>query len=44
MEIGADFQEGEPWAPHVVIDRNLVTGQNPSSSAPLAAEILKALG
>ncbi|WP_405595720.1 type 1 glutamine amidotransferase domain-containing protein [Streptomyces sp. NBC_01410] len=44
VEIGADFQEGEPWAPHVVTDRNLITGQNPSSSAPLAVELLKALG
>jgi putative intracellular protease/amidase len=43
VEIGADFQEGEPWAPHVVVDRNLVTGQNPASSAPLAAELLKKL-
>ncbi|MFF1631489.1 type 1 glutamine amidotransferase domain-containing protein, partial [Streptomyces sp. NPDC058272] len=41
---GVDFQEGEPWAPKVVVDRNLVTGQNPSSSAPLAAELLKKLG
>ncbi|OAH13941.1 type 1 glutamine amidotransferase domain-containing protein [Streptomyces jeddahensis] len=44
VEIGADFQEGEPWAPFVIMDRNLVTGQNPSSSAPVAAEVLKALG
>lgn len=43
VELGADFQEGEPWAPHVVVDRNLVTGQNPASSAPLAAELLKKL-
>ncbi|MFF3244604.1 type 1 glutamine amidotransferase domain-containing protein [Streptomyces sp. NPDC002870] len=43
VELGADFQEGEPWAPKVVVDRNLVTGQNPASSAPLAAEILKVL-
>ncbi|MFJ9036877.1 type 1 glutamine amidotransferase domain-containing protein [Streptomyces sp. NPDC102406] len=43
VEIGADFQEGEPWAPKVVVDRNLVTGQNPASSAPLAAELLKKL-
>ncbi|MFD4631051.1 type 1 glutamine amidotransferase domain-containing protein [Streptomyces sp. NPDC058284] len=40
---GADFREGEPWAPHVIVDRNLVTGQNPASSAPLAAELLKKL-
>ncbi|MEV0225456.1 type 1 glutamine amidotransferase domain-containing protein [Streptomyces sp. NPDC050704] len=44
VELGADFQEGEPWAPYVVVDRNLVTGQNPASSAPLAAELLKKLG
>jgi putative intracellular protease/amidase len=44
VELGADFQEGQPWAPHVVSDRNLITGQNPASSAPLAAELLKALG
>ncbi|MFG2000684.1 type 1 glutamine amidotransferase domain-containing protein [Spirillospora sp. NPDC048911] len=42
--LGADFQQGEPWAPHVVVDRNLYTGQNPASSVPLAAEMLKALG
>ncbi|TLS40703.1 type 1 glutamine amidotransferase domain-containing protein [Streptomyces montanus] len=42
-EIGADFQEGEPWAPHVVVDRNLVTGQNPASSASLATQLLKKL-
>ncbi|GAA1360439.1 type 1 glutamine amidotransferase domain-containing protein [Streptomyces beijiangensis] len=43
VEAGADFQEGEPWAPYVVVDRNLVTGQNPASSAPLAQELLKKL-
>ncbi|GAA1229309.1 type 1 glutamine amidotransferase domain-containing protein [Kitasatospora nipponensis] len=43
VELGADFQEGEPWAPHVVVDGNLVTGQNPASAAPLAAELLKML-
>lgn len=44
VENGADFQEGEPWAPHVVGDRNLTTGQNPSSATPLAVELLRALG
>ncbi|MFI7412979.1 type 1 glutamine amidotransferase domain-containing protein [Streptomyces sp. NPDC049627] len=44
VEIGADYQEGEPWVPNVVVDRNLVTGQNPASSGPLAAELLKKLG
>lgn len=44
VEAGMDFQEGEPWAPKVVVDRNLVTGQNPASSAPLAQELLKQIG
>ncbi|GAA2346354.1 type 1 glutamine amidotransferase domain-containing protein [Saccharopolyspora halophila] len=43
VNLGAEFSEGEPWAPNVVIDRNLYTGQNPASSAPLAQELLKAL-
>ncbi|MFF2144392.1 type 1 glutamine amidotransferase domain-containing protein [Kitasatospora sp. NPDC058190] len=43
VEAGVDVQVGEPWAPNVVVDRNLVTGQNPASSAPLAAELLKKL-
>ncbi|MEV1067150.1 type 1 glutamine amidotransferase domain-containing protein [Streptomyces sp. NPDC050263] len=43
-EAGVDVQVGEPWAPKVVVDRNLVTGQNPASSAPLAVELLKQLG
>ncbi|MFE9578717.1 type 1 glutamine amidotransferase domain-containing protein [Nocardia sp. NPDC006044] len=44
VEFGADFQEGEPWAPKVVVDRNLITGQNPASSAQVAAELLRAIG
>ncbi|WP_067828225.1 type 1 glutamine amidotransferase domain-containing protein [Nocardia inohanensis] len=43
VALGVDYREGEPWAPHVEVDRNLYTGQNPASSAPLAAELLKAL-
>ncbi|HZF88207.1 type 1 glutamine amidotransferase domain-containing protein [Streptomyces sp.] len=42
-EAGVTVRAGEPWAPNVVVDRNLVTGQNPASSAPLAAELLKKL-
>ncbi|MGW0188289.1 type 1 glutamine amidotransferase domain-containing protein [Streptomyces sp. NPDC003362] len=42
-EAGVDVRAGEPWAPNVVVDRNLVTGQNPASSGPLAAELLKKL-
>jgi len=43
-ELGVDFREGEPWAPHVEVDRNLYTGQNPASSQPLAEKILETLG
>ncbi|MFJ7069597.1 type 1 glutamine amidotransferase domain-containing protein [Streptomyces sp. NPDC101115] len=43
VEAGLNVKAGEPWAPNVVVDRNLVTGQNPASSAPLAVELLKKL-
>ncbi|MEU4097016.1 type 1 glutamine amidotransferase domain-containing protein [Streptomyces sp. NPDC026673] len=43
VALGADFREGEPWAPHVVTDRNLITGQNPASSGPLAERLLAEL-
>ncbi|WP_416875839.1 type 1 glutamine amidotransferase domain-containing protein [Kitasatospora sp. SC0581] len=41
--LGVDFEEGEPWAPHAVVDRNLVTGQNPASSALVATGLLRLL-
>jgi len=41
---GVVVDKAAPWTPHVVVDRNLITGQNPMSSAPLADEVLKALG
>jgi putative intracellular protease/amidase len=31
------------WKPFTVVDRNLYTGQNPASAAPLAKELLKVL-
>ncbi|MFM9702915.1 type 1 glutamine amidotransferase domain-containing protein [Streptomyces galilaeus] len=43
-EAGVEVRVGEPWAPHVIVDGNLVTGQNPASSGPLAAELLQKLG
>lgn len=43
-EAGVQVDVAEPWAPHVIVDGNLVTGQNPASSAPLAVELLKKLG
>lgn len=43
VAMGVDFQEGAPWAPNVVADRNLYTGQNPASSGPLAAHMVGVL-
>ncbi|PFW98332.1 Molecular chaperone Hsp31 and glyoxalase 3 [Nocardia farcinica] len=42
-ELGVEYREGEPWAPHIEVDRTLYTGQNPASSRPLAEEIVRAL-
>ena len=33
---GAVFESGTSWAPHIVIDGNLVTGQNPASAEAAA--------
>ena len=44
VELGVDYREGEPYQPHVEVDRTLFTGQNPASAVPLAHEIVKALG
>ncbi|MFI0822091.1 type 1 glutamine amidotransferase domain-containing protein [Streptomyces sp. NPDC021098] len=43
-DAGITVEAGEAWAPHVEVDRNVVTGQNPASSGPLATELLKKLG
>ncbi|MEU9478975.1 type 1 glutamine amidotransferase domain-containing protein [Streptomyces sp. NPDC048191] len=43
-EAGVQIRTGEPWAPHVVTDRNLITGQNPASAGPVAQELLEKLG
>ncbi|MEE2033422.1 type 1 glutamine amidotransferase domain-containing protein [Rhodococcus chondri] len=37
---GAVFSAGDPWEPHVVVDRKLYTGQNPASSRPLAERVV----
>jgi putative intracellular protease/amidase len=43
VELGVDFREGEPFQPHIEVDRTLYTGQNPASAVPLAKEVVKAL-
>jgi putative intracellular protease/amidase len=43
VKMGVDFTRGEIWKPYTVVDRNLFTGQNPASAAPLAQEFMKEL-
>ena len=40
---GARYERGPNWGAYVVRDGNLLTGQNPASSAPLAEAVLAAL-
>ncbi|MBR7837043.1 type 1 glutamine amidotransferase domain-containing protein [Actinospica durhamensis] len=42
-QVGLQVEDGAPFRPHTARDRNLHTGQNPSSSAPLAAELISVL-
>jgi putative intracellular protease/amidase len=43
-ELGGRFERGPDWQPFAVRDGNLVTGQNPQSSALVARHVLEALG
>ncbi|MGX5695853.1 type 1 glutamine amidotransferase domain-containing protein [Agromyces soli] len=43
MKRGAVVESGAPWSSHVVRDGNLITGQNPQSSAAVAAALLAAI-
>lgn len=40
---GAVFEPGPPWKPHIVLDGNLLTGQNPASSQPASDTTLTQL-
>lgn len=42
-ERGGQYSKGADWKPHVVIDGNLITGQNPASSEEAAHAVLKQL-
>jgi putative intracellular protease/amidase len=43
VSAGGLFERGGgPWAPHVVADGNLYSGQNPASSLPLAQALIEA--
>jgi putative intracellular protease/amidase len=41
---GARFEAASAWAPHVVVDGNLVTGQQNASSGAAARKIMEQLG
>ncbi|MFK3677797.1 type 1 glutamine amidotransferase domain-containing protein [Microbacterium sp. NPDC090218] len=40
---GAEFDIADPWSDHTVIDGQLITGQNPQSSASAARALVAAL-
>ncbi|KAF8599112.1 class I glutamine amidotransferase-like protein [Ceratobasidium sp. AG-I] len=43
-ELGGTYVKAEKdWAPHVVVDGKIITGQNPASAKGVGEEILKAL-
>ena len=41
---GGVYSKADNFQPHVAVDGNLVTGQNPASSASAASEVLRLLG
>lgn len=42
-DAGAVIDAAAPWSDHVVVDGNLITGQNPQSSASVARRVIGAL-
>lgn len=42
-DAGAVIDASAPWSDHVVVDGNLITGQNPQSSASVARRVIGAL-
>ena len=42
-EAGATIDSAAPWSDHVVVDGNLISGQNPQSSASVARRVVEAL-
>jgi putative intracellular protease/amidase len=41
---GGNYSKAEDWHPHVVTDGQLITGQNPASSEPVAKALIELLG
>ena len=42
-ELGGDYSKGDDWASYTLTDGNLITGQNPASSAAVAETMLAML-
>jgi putative intracellular protease/amidase len=42
-QAGAVFEHGAPWSSHVVVDGNLITGQNPASAEAAGHALIAAL-
>ncbi len=42
-ENGGEYSRGDDWGPYIVVDGNLITGQNPASSEGAAKAVLQAL-
>lgn len=42
-QLGAYFNAAKPWEENVIVDENLITGQNPDSAKKLAKTVLKKL-
>jgi putative intracellular protease/amidase len=44
ISLGANYEKGPDWAPYVVEDGQLITGQNPASSEGVAKALIALLG
>lgn len=42
-ENAGEYTRGDDWAPHIVVDGKLITGQNPASSEGAAKAVLQTL-
>ncbi|MGW0035489.1 type 1 glutamine amidotransferase domain-containing protein [Gordonia sp. NPDC003376] len=43
-DAGGQYEQADdPWAPYVVVDGNLYTGQNPASTKPLAQQLVASI-
>jgi putative intracellular protease/amidase len=43
-ELGGNYSCGNDWGEHVVVDGNLITGQNPASAGAVAKAVIDSLG